>query len=243
VTVLVAVPFYGQPELLPKAVRSVLSQTVTDLVCCVYGDGTSIPALPSDVRLVTYQAKVNRGPYFALQAMLRASSHDLFAPMGADDYLEPDHLERMMPLVRKTGAVITGRVFWHAPGRPLTTPSVNYEVGLFRADRLRLFGGYNPSERIGQDSLLVELVRITGPFSKTDVPTYHRNRRNDSLSTGRRTGAHSLARDQMRSRNRTILRVCKGRSPEEMADYRRRRIPAAIREALTLEVEALRAVL
>jgi glycosyltransferase involved in cell wall biosynthesis len=243
VTVLVAVPFYGKPELLPKAIASVLAQTVTDLVCCVYGDGARPPVLPDDPRLRIHVAKVNRGPYFGLQAMLEASPHDLFAPMGADDYLEPDHLARMLPLVRKTGAVITGRVFWHAPGRAIRTPSVNYEVGLFTRERLTSFGGYNPAERMGQDSLLCELIAISGPYSKTNVPTYHRVRRPNSLSTGRSTGAHSLARDRMRRRNHVVLRTCQRLKPAEMAAYRRGRVDPKTLEALSAEVEALRAVL
>lgn len=246
-TILVAIPFYGAPELLPRAVKSALGQTIDDVRVVVYGDGMAPPPLPRDRRLRVHVSPVNRGPYFGLQAMLEASPFELFAPIGADDYVDPDHLERMVPLVEPgAGAVITGRVWWHAPGHPTRTPTVRYEVGLFRRDRLLSFGAYNPAERMGQDSLLVELLEL-GPHAKTDVPTYHRCLRPDSLSTSATTGNASEARRRLRSRNRDILDRCKryahNRRPRALREYRASLVPPRIRAELTAEIELLRAVI
>jgi len=243
-TVLVAIPFKGAPELLPRAVESALAQTERDIRVVVYGDGDPVPALPADPRLVIHQRAVNRGPYFALQAMLQASPFEHFAPMGADDYVNPDHLEQMLPLVEASTAVITGRVWWHAAGRPVKPASVNYEVGLFRTDRLLAFGGYNPAERVGQDSLFVNLVRITGPHAVATQPTYHRCLRPGSLSTSRETGNHTTYRNDVRRRNRQVyarcLELARAGKPRALREYRAQLIPRPVATELACDVDLLR---
>lgn len=244
-TILVAIPFKGAPELLPRAVDSVLAQTVDDIAVLVYADGDPIPELPAlgrDPRLLVHRSLVNRGPYFALQTMLLASPHAHFAPMGADDWIEPDHLERMAPMVDQVSAVITGRVWWHPSTGAMARPmDVAYEVGLFETERLRSFGGYNPAERVGQDSMLIELIRISGRHGTTMIPTYHRCQREGSLSTSPETGRRTPYRADLIARNHEILNACRiARTPAAMRDLRERRIPGDVRAALADEVDMLR---
>jgi glycosyltransferase involved in cell wall biosynthesis len=69
VTVLVSIPYWRTPELVEKAVRSVLKQTHRDLVCVVVGDGDEPPlSKVRDSRLVVHSYSTNRGAYFALPA-------------------------------------------------------------------------------------------------------------------------------------------------------------------------------
>jgi glycosyltransferase involved in cell wall biosynthesis len=251
-TTLVAIPFYGRPDLLPKAVKSALRQTVKDIIVVVYADGEMPPKLPKDSRLRVHVSPVNRGPYFAFQAMLLASPHEYIAPVGADDWLEPDHLEQMMPAVERFTAVTTGRVFWHTPERGLlkiakVARGYGYEVGLFRTDRLLGIGGWDPNERVGQDSLIVQLLPLTGGRRISGVPTYHRLRRPGSLSTSDETGNKSRYRDAVRERNRRVLQQCRklARRPAlgSVRDYRASLVPPEIKDALDAEVAVLRAIL
>src|SRR5690606_19830376 len=75
-------------------------------------------------------------------------------------------------------------------------------------ERLRELGGHNPNERMGQDSLLIKLLRFTGETAATHHPTYHRVKREGSLMTANDTAPGSPARNAVRARNRVVLAEC-----------------------------------
>lgn len=238
-TVTVAIPYFGCPELVERAVRSVLDQTHRDIHVVVIGDGEEPPlAGVSDSRLDVFTMPVNHGPYFALQVALLGIGHRWFAPFGADDYAEPDHLERLVALWHSThvDAVVTGAVFTNS-GDVHRGP---YEVGLFRRSRVLDIGGYNPAERIGQDSLMLRLLKLTGPTVSTTEPTYHRVKRPGALTTSAETGFGSPARNEMRARNRAVFASCSAlRDLSMIRAYRASIVPADIAYALEGEVARL----
>jgi glycosyltransferase involved in cell wall biosynthesis len=201
-TILVAIPYFGCPELVERAVRSILAQSYRDLHLVVIGDGDTPPlAGILDSRLEVYVLPENRGPYFAQQVALLASPHALYAPHAADDWSDPDHLERLLAVAGE--AVITGAVWWHQ-GDTVKIHEASYEVGLFATSRLLALGGHNPAERMGQDTLLIRLLRMTGETRATHYPTYHRVKRPGSLMTAPLTRPGSALRNEMRARNRVI---------------------------------------
>src|SRR5262249_55582631 len=55
------IPTYRRPELLQRAVRSVLAQTVRDQVVIVVDDGAGLPELPDDPRLHACSLSANTG--------------------------------------------------------------------------------------------------------------------------------------------------------------------------------------
>lgn len=238
-TVTVAVPYYGCPDLVGRAVRSILDQTYRDIHVVVIGDGEEPPLEGiTDSRLDVFTMPVNRGAYFALQVALLGVGHRWFAPFGADDYADPDHLERLVALYRssKVDAVITGAVFNNA-GQVHTGP---YEVGLFRRRRMLRIGGYNPAERVGQDTLMLRLLKLTGPVVATNHPTYHRVRRPDSLTTAPDTALGSPYRNAVKSRNRSVFASCEGlREIGLIRAYRQSIVPPDIAAALEEQVAAL----
>lgn len=241
-TIAVAMPYFGCPELVERAVRSVLRQTLRDLVVIVVGDGEEPPlAKHTDSRLVVLTLPENRGPYFAQQVVLGASPFEWYAPHAADDWSDPDHLERLMAVGGT--AIITGAVWFHA-GRHVRLHYAPYEVGLFSTDRLRRLGGHNPAERIGQDTLLMRLLRLTGPVRVTQHPTYHRVRRKGSLMTDPATRPGSRARNEMRRRNWHVYRTARELgSPDSIRAWRLQQIPPAINEELAEQTARLRAML
>lgn len=240
-TITVAIPYYGCPDLVERAVRSVLDQTHKDLHVVVIGDGEDPPlSAISDSRLDVFTMPENRGSYFALQVALLGIGHRWFSPFGADDYAQPDHLERLVELRRNSGvdAIATGAVFTNngQVHRGL------YEVGMFCRRRLLAIGGYNPSERIGQDTLMLRLLRLTGSLVSTDVATYHRVKRPGALTTSLDTGFGSPARQAMRARNRAVFAHAERlRHPEAIRVYRQSLIPVAIADELAEQVERLNA--
>lgn len=240
-TIAVAMPYFGCPELVERAVRSVLRQTVRDLALIVVGDGEAPPLKVRDSRLVVLTLPENRGPYFAQQVVLGASPFDWYAPHGADDWSDPDHLAALMSV--GGSAVITGAVWFHN-GPNVTLNVAPYEVGLFATERLRGLGGHNPAERIGQDTLLMRLLRLTGPVSVTKRATYHRVRRPGTLMTAPATRPGSKARNEMRARNRAVYRKARElRHVDRIRQWRLAQVPPALSDALEEQTARLRAML
>jgi len=229
VTTLVAIPYYGVPHLIEKCVRSVLDQTDRDIAVVVIGDGQTPHLRVRDSRLDVYVLPENRGPYFAQQVALTASPFQRYAVVGADDWVEPDHIERL----RAVGgpAVITGAVWFHGLNGSVFVHENGYEVGLFDRDRLLGIGGHNPAERIGQDTLMIRLLRMTGELRATHHPTYHRVKRQGSLMSSADTRPGSDARNEMRARNRGVFAECQRlRRPERIREFRESIVSPRIRD-------------
>lgn len=241
-TVLVSIPTYGVGrELLEKSVRSVLAQTHRDLACVVVGDGEEPPISVSDSRLVVYHYPKNRGAYFAQMVALGANPHEWYAPVASDDWVDPDHIER---LASHGTDMATGAVWYHSGTKPVKILRKLYEVGMYRTARMLAVGGYNPAERLGQDSLTLKVMRIVAPMDATTVPTYHRVNRPGSLCTSPDTKKGSPAREAMRKRNRDIVAVCERLADAEaIRRYRWTLVPEEIGYELMEHNERLRALL
>lgn len=230
--VLVSIPTYRTPQgMLFRAVKSVLNQTHRNLQVVVVADGERITEqLPRDDRLTVFRLQENHGAYFAQSVSLTANPHPWYAPHGSDDWTDPEHLERLLAI--GTNAVATGAVWWHKNDvDPPTVHRANYEVGVFKTDRLRALGGYNPNERMGQDSLMLKLLGLTGGFMTTQEPTYHRVRRPGSLTTHPDTKIGSRARNEMRARNRAIFaKAAQSNDPETIRKVRESFVPSRVRQ-------------
>lgn len=214
-----------------RAVDSVLKQTHKNLQVVVVADGERITEqLPRDDRLTVFRLQQNHGAYFAQSVSLTANPHPWYAPHGSDDWSDPEHLERLLAI--GTDAVASGAVWWHQnENAEPTVHRANYEVGVFKSDRLRALGGYNPNERMGQDSLMLKLLRLTGGFMTTKQPTYHRVRRPGSLTTHPDTKIGSTARNEMRARNRAIFaKVSHLVDPEQVRRVRETFVPSSVRQ-------------
>lgn len=224
-TTLVMIPYFGCPDLIDRCVHSILAQTVEDIALLVIGDGEVPPITVRDSRLEVYVTRDNHGPYYAQQIALLANPFDWYAPVGADDWIEPDHLERLSAM--GGDAVMTGAVWFHNLSGGTSVHEGNYEVGLFATERLRRVGGHNPQERIGQDSLMLRLLRMTGDLRASSHPTYHRIKRADSLMTSPLTGKGTPMRNDMRRRNREVVAECERlRTADAIKRYREGLVPS-----------------
>jgi hypothetical protein len=155
--------------------------------------------------------------------------------------VDPDHIERLAAYKTE---VATGVVWFHSGSKKPKVLHKLYEVGLFRTARLREVGGYNPAERLGQDSLTMRMLRITGGLKASTHPTYHRVNRANSLCTSPNTKKGSPARNEMRVRNRAVLARCERlETAERIRAYRETLIPTEIRDELGEHNERLRELL
>jgi hypothetical protein len=85
---------YRRPELLVRAVRSALAQTMTDIAVFVIDDGGGLPSLPADPRLHAYSLSANTAVLsVVLNVGIRLSNSQYVAFLDDDNEWEPNHLE------------------------------------------------------------------------------------------------------------------------------------------------------
>ena len=258
-TVTVAIPWHGRPDLLVHCVETVLSQTFRDIHVVVVGDGAEPPlAHIRDTRLDVWHIPQNRGCYYVRQLILLASAHAWHAPVDADDCLSPTHIETMLRQRKGRSMVAPNKLCGHASGKcehrgggeGNVYGRGRYHVGLFKRDVMLSVGGYDPTERVGQDTMLLRILRLAYPSEIRTVddptfleaPTYHRIRWPGSLTRDPLTNHASSLRKASKVRNRQVIHACgKLKTPERIRTYRLGRIPKPLAEELARHVETLQA--
>lgn len=234
-TVLIAIPCGPgiPPELLDKAVTHALAQD-TDVVVLVAGDGEQPPVSVRDDRLVVGKLTGHHGAPFVQQAMLLGSPFPWYAPHGADDWIEPNHVSSLLALRGEING--SGLIWYHGPKRVelLRSPRTWIEFGVMGTEALRSIGGYNPAEPFGQDSVLISVALRTRKVRLSRRPTYHKQWRAESLTHDPATRGGSPSRTAVRARNREVLLECgrRGWRPAAVRQFRESIVPADVRKAL-----------
>ncbi|RYE40750.1 MAG: glycosyltransferase [Hyphomicrobiales bacterium] len=215
-TVTVSIPYFGCKHLLRRAVRSVLDQTFRDLRVVVVNDGDADPpwnvlADLDDPRLVRFDLPHNVGRYFADTVVLGASASPYFLVQDADDWSEPRRVERLLDsLVEERAIAAVSATALHPMGARrgvrVEKPQFRLEPiserlihradhhGLFSREALLGLGGSYGGMRLGFDTLLMNLLLMTGTVAFVDEVLYHRQLRPDSLTHSAATGFGSAAR-------------------------------------------------
>lgn len=95
--VAVVVPVFDQAAFLPRALGSLLAQTVQDWEAVVVDDGSSdSPQVPPDPRVRVLRHDRNRGLGAACNSALDATTAPVVAYLPADDAWDPDHLAALL---------------------------------------------------------------------------------------------------------------------------------------------------
>mgnify|MGYP001801922122 FL=1 len=97
----IIIPTYNRPDLLPRAVNSALSQTLTDIEVVVVDDG-STPAvlLPAQERLRVICLTTNQGGAAARNQGAEAARSRWITYLDDDDVLLPDMAEKAMAAIQ-----------------------------------------------------------------------------------------------------------------------------------------------
>jgi glycosyltransferase involved in cell wall biosynthesis len=177
-----------------------------------------------DPRLVRFDLAGNYGPYLATAVVLNATSAPYFLIQDADDWSPPGRAACLLDRLERDGSDLavsaqihyretsagaqTVGVRWYgisAGGRagqpfvvrPRLTPQFLYRAphhGLFRAASIRHVGGYYGGFRVSYDSMLTNLILMTGRVSHIAQPLYYHLVRPGSLTQSPATGMKSRFR-------------------------------------------------
>jgi glycosyltransferase involved in cell wall biosynthesis len=212
-TITVSVAYFGCRPFLRRAVESVLAQSHGDLTLIVLNDGEQpspwdLLADIKDRRLIRFDLDANRGRYFADAVALSATSDRYFMIQDADDWSSLNRAELLYEVLRENNAdaafsaiyrYTAGRQRKHSsPQCTLAPPSqltpIAYHFGLYRTQSLRSIGGYYGGFRFAYDTVIPGLLSLTSRLAYIDVPLYHHDLRQGSLSSSPDTGMASQAR-------------------------------------------------
>jgi glycosyltransferase involved in cell wall biosynthesis len=238
----VGVPFFGDPAMLARCVKSLRGQTHKDLRILVIGDGQKPGLRVRDSRVQVHTLPANRGAYFTRAVALAATDTPWHGVVDSDDWVDPGWAETLLAAggdavqhgsrwVEQEGQPAEAQVWRHAR-RPLARNLLHYtsHAGIYTTARLRDAGGYSPAYRVGYDSLLVSVLRILGPIKIVDEPLYHRSVHGASLSRAEATKIGSPYRVGVREELDVVYRKA----------YRLRSKPERVRQIVAeLTPEAL----
>jgi glycosyltransferase involved in cell wall biosynthesis len=216
----VSIPFFGCHAYVRQAVESILSQTHRNLVVVVSNDGDPRPPWASladidDPRLVRFDLQRNRGRFFADAVVLAATPDPFFSIQDADDWSDPDRLAALLELLRSQDADAALSASYHHqeqggrevatrndcfPGRGQSLAAnfahrANHQA-LFRAASLRRIGGCYSAFPVACDTLIMNLLLMTGEVAYLDEPLSHRRLRPGALTSSPATGFGSALRQE-----------------------------------------------
>ena len=126
-TVSVTLTTYDRKEMLGRALRSVLGQTIPPLEVIVCDDGSTdctMEELAPEFPAVTWLRQENKGVAAARNLGVRHARGEWIALLDSDDEWKPEKLERQLSLVKKNPrlkACHTGEA-WVRNGNPVTLP-------------------------------------------------------------------------------------------------------------------------
>ncbi len=138
-SVSVLIPTYNYAHFLSQAIDSVLAQTIQPLEIMVADDGSTDHTAEVVARYgaaVQYRRFDHRGVFSIRQALLPELKGDWFLNLDADDWIDPDFLEKALHLVRRRSGegrlafVYADRMDFGAYDRVCTAPE--FDVQLFK---------------------------------------------------------------------------------------------------------------
>lgn len=195
----VIVPTKDRPQLLEKALHSVLGQTYRNFEVIVVDDGSSPPvvleaALVTDGRIRVLRMEVSRGPSAARNAGIEAARGAMITFLDDDDEFTPSRIENALSVLRdssdEVALVESGHSGWledrlvyvHVPSRErdlrlslLKEPSVALPAIMVKRSALEKVGLFDPALDRYEDWDL--WLRMTDVYGAIRIPQVDVRRR------------------------------------------------------------------
>lgn len=192
----------------------------------------------SDARLVRFNLKANHGCFFCWEVARRATPDPYFMMQDADDWAAPRRAGSLLAnmIENKSDLAVSAQpqfcetaegtpyqiaVRWdrmshdEAPPKFTVTDRITEKfvyraphAGLICTGALRRFGGYYGGFRVGWDTLLTNIIMMTGSISWTPEPLYFRLIRPDLLTHSTETGAETKYALKVANCLRSLYRDC-----------------------------------
>ena len=174
-TASILMPVYNSADTVERAINSILSQTYRNLELIVVDDGSTDQTATilehlcaRDQRIFLLQSVVNEGVTRALVKALEFASGEFVFRQDADDFSDPERIEKQIQLLSKYSLVFCGihssrfRLLSILKSELLFTGVYQGDILRFgnifahgcmgaRKSLLRQVGGYDPSVRYAQD--------------------------------------------------------------------------------------------
>ena len=167
----VIIPTFNRAHLLPRAIKSVLSQTLRDFECIVVDDGSTdrtgdLPLLKNaDSRLRFVKLPEHKGVSAARNAGIDATSAPLLAFLDSDDEWLPEKIEKQVLWLERNRdfSIVQTREIWIRNGYRVNPPKTHEK---FQGD---LFGASLERCMITPSSVLLTraLLKECGGFNES----------------------------------------------------------------------------
>lgn len=192
------IPLYNQAQFVAQTIESVLAQTYKDIEVIVVNDGSTdesrLVALRYPVRVIDQS---NKGLAGARNAGIMNARGDYILPLDADDWIEPDYLEKTVPLAmtRTVGVVATDFTTFGEDNQYIHTvqPTLAQEMcanyipvcSLIKKAAILETGGYNQRcEKYEDWNMWIDLMKRGWHFTVLNEPLFHYRVRKGSMVTG-----------------------------------------------------------
>jgi glycosyltransferase involved in cell wall biosynthesis len=198
----VVIPCFNHSRFLRQAVSSVTAQTYKDWELIIVDDGSTDGSLETAVTLSDEYADIdmtilrtrNKGLSHARNTGIAVSRAKYLLPLDADDWIEPEMLERTVDALEARPAAVAAtvtvrsypdnRVWDHMPPYTLATERVKNVLpycSLFRRDAWRQVGGYCEQLPAFEDWEFWIAIGKLGPIRQIDAPLFRYRVSGDGL--------------------------------------------------------------
>ncbi|OFJ50954.1 glycosyltransferase [Mycolicibacterium grossiae] len=230
-TVSVIMPTYRQSHFLPRAVHSLLAQSLTDWELLVVDDGSpddvarALQPFSSDTRVRLLRLPENMGLGAALNTGLNSARSGRIAYLPSDDVYHVDHLATLSAALDDGAAWAHSGVIHHGDEVALNAPPEGLQlVQVMHGARPLRWVTRDEGESDDLDLLFFAALRGTGPGRATGRVTCtwtdHPDQRHKALSE-RHDGGVNVFRRRYRIRQPLRIRTRDGNAVDERALYRR----------------------
>ena len=132
-SVSIVIPTFNRASLLPRAIDSSLAQTLPcEVVVCDHGSSDDTPAVAARYgdRIRYIRRDEDRGPIVCWRDGIEQARGECVHLNYDDDWIEPNFVERTLPLLRPAVGFVYTRTRIHEPGKAATRVLLRHPAGI-----------------------------------------------------------------------------------------------------------------